>query len=181
MKTLVLVAALAVAPLAVQEAPAPPELPGDHHRWLQQLVGEWTISSEATPAPGVEPVKMESQESVRSIGGLWVVAESTSEVGGMPFAAVMTLGYDPGQHAFVGTWIDSMQPHLWTYHGTLDEARRVLTLESEGPSVADPAKKAKYRDVIEVTGPDERSLSSSVQGDDGVWTTFLRAQYRRKE
>jgi hypothetical protein len=180
MKTLVLVAALAVAPLAIQEAP-PPEVPGEHHRWLQQLVGEWVVSSEATPGPGLEPVKGEAEESVRSIGGLWIVAQNRSEVGGVPFEAVMTLGYEPAKEAFVGTWIDSVQPHLWTYLGTLDEAQKTLTLASTGPSFVDPLKSAEYRDVIEVTGPDRRTLSSSVKGDDGTWTTFLRAEYRRKE
>ena len=79
----------------------------------------------------------------------------------------MTLGYDSAKGTFVGTWIDSVQPHLWHYTGTLDEARQVLTLESEGPTFDDPTRTAKYRDVIELVAPGHRTLTSSVQGP--VW------------
>jgi hypothetical protein len=148
---------------------------------LQQLVGEWTATSEATMEPGAEPMRMESTESVRSIGGLWILGEGSASFDGTPFTSILTLGYDPQRKAFVGSWIDSMQTHLWTYVGKLDESRKVLTLETEGPSFADPSKNSKYRDVIELKSADHRTLTSSVQGEDGVWTSFVKADYRRKK
>lgn len=153
----------------------------EQHEWLQQLVGEWSVTSEATMVPGAEPMRVEATESVRSIGDLWVVAEGEAEIQGMPVASVLTLGYDPDQKAFVGTWIDSMQTHMWTYVGQLDGGKRVLTLETEGPSFGDPGEDARYREQLEVLGPDRRTFTSSVQGADGEWTTFMRAEYRRKK
>lgn len=191
MKTIALLALLAVAasckssPSQASAAPDSPESSPppslDQHRWLQQLVGEWSATSEATMEPGAEPMRMESTERVRSIGGLWIVAEGSASFGGMPFSTMLTLGYDPQEQAFVGTWIDTMQMHLWTYRGTLDESKRVLTLATEGPAFGDPTKTAKYRDAIEIKDPDHRVLTSSVLGDDGSWKTFLRAEYRRKK
>ena len=35
----------------------------------------------------------------------------------------MTLGYDPEQKSFVGTWIDSETAYLWTFTGQLDAAK----------------------------------------------------------
>jgi hypothetical protein len=69
---------------------------------------------------------------------------------------------------------------LWTYVGKLDEGKKALTLAAEGPSHADPTKTAKYRDVIELKSADHRTLTSSVLGEDGTWTTYLTAAYRRK-
>ena len=178
--TIALLAALAAGALAPQDmhrAPAPLE----QHKWLQQLVGEWTARAEATMEPGAEPMRIESVESVRSIGGLWIVAESRSIGEEPPLTSVLQLGYDPDQKGFVGTWIDSMQTRMWTYRGELDAAREVLTLQSEGPFFGDPAKSARYRDVIELTGPDTKVLSSSVETEDGTWIQFLRAEYKRKE
>ena len=47
----------------------------------------------------------------------------------------MTLGYDPVQKRFVGTFIGSMMTHMWIYNGTLDAAGKVLTLDTEGPGL----------------------------------------------
>ena len=59
--------------------------PQKEHQWLQKLVGEWTYEGEATMEPGEPPAKMTGTESVRSLGGLWILAEGQGE---MPPAAV---------------------------------------------------------------------------------------------
>ena len=179
---------LVLAPLALtaaaatavrQEMPPPPE-PTEQHAWLNQLVGEWSVVAEMTPAPGAEPMRLESTESVRSIGGLWTLAEGSAEFGGARLTTLMTLGYDPDEGAFVGSWIDTMHTHLWTYRGELDAAGKVLTLDTEGPDFENPGKTARYRDAIESAGPDKRVLTSSVQSADGAWNSFLRAEYTRR-
>jgi hypothetical protein len=152
----------------------------EQHVWLRQLVGDWAISSEATMEPGGEPWHMDSTERVRAIGDLWVLGEGSASLDGAPFSTVLTLGYNPAKGVFVGTWIDSMTAHMWHYEGTLDSEKRVLTLDTTGPSFGDPSKTARYRDAIELKGPRERTLTSSVLGDDGTWTTFMRAKYTRK-
>ena len=79
----------------------------------------------------------------------------------------MTLGYDPQQQRYVGTWIGSMMTHLWVYDGELDEASGVLTLEAEGPAMAGDGTMARYRDTIEFRSNDHRVMTSSVLGPDG--------------
>jgi hypothetical protein len=183
MKSLLFLFLLLLGSFALQDAQDmhEPAVPGDHHKWLQQLVGDWTVTSEAHIGPGAEPMKMDFTDSVRSIGGLWILSEGKAEFGGMPFTSVMTLGYDLTEKAFVGTWIDSMQTHLWTYRGTLDDSKKVLTLETTGPSFTDPTVMVPYRDVIEIKSPDHRTLTSSMLGDEGTWTAFMKADYRRKK
>lgn len=170
-------AAVAVAPAQDMQ----PARPSAEHEWLGQLVGRWSARSEASMDPDAEPMVMESTESVRSLGGLWIVAEGQWTLSGNPFTSLLTLGYDPHEKVFVGTWVDSMQSVLWTYRGTLDAAQKTLTLDTEGPSWDDPAVKARYRDAIEIVDRDRRVLTSSVQEPDGSWTTFQRAEYRREE
>lgn len=179
MKTLLLTVALALSASPVPQMPRPEK--AEQHAWLQQLVGEWTGKSEATIAEGAAPMKMEGTESVRSIGGLWILAEGSASMMGTPMSTVMTLGYDPAKKKFVGTWVDSVQTHLWIYEGELDAAKKMLTLSTTGPSFEDPSKMSKYRDTIEVKDADHKALTSSVQGADGAWTTFMRAEYTRKK
>lgn len=178
MKTAMLAAVLLSA-VAAAQVPEPAR-PLEQHRWLQQLVGEWNVTMAASMGPGTEPMQMESTESCRAVGQTWVVGEGKANLGGTMFTSMMTLGYDPAKQAFVGTWIDTMQTHLWVYRGTLDDAGKVLTLEAEGPRHDDPTRPAKYRDAIEIVGPDHKRLTSSMLGDDGKWVTFMTADYRRK-
>jgi hypothetical protein len=156
--------------------------PQAEHRWLQRLVGEWTCEGEAIMEPGTPPVKFESTESVRSLEGLWIVAEGHGEMPGCGSATmIMTLGYDPQKERFVGTFIGSMMTHLWLYNGSLDATEKVLTLDTEGPSMTSEGEMAKYRDVIEIKSDSHRVQTSHVLDEDGNWQQFMTAHYRRKQ
>jgi hypothetical protein len=151
------------------------------HKWLEQLVGEWETEMEAVMGPGQPPTKHTGSETVHSLT-LWVQCEGLMPApDGSPGRTVMTLGYDPAKKKFVGTFIGSMMTHLWVYEGELDAAGKVLTLDADGPSFADPAKTAKYKDAIEIVSPDHRILTSRFQSEDGQWHQFMTAHYRRKK
>lgn len=156
--------------------------PQKEHQWLQKLVGEWTSEAEMAMEPGQSTETCKGTESVRSLGGLWILAEGQGEMpGGGPATMMLTLGYDPRKKRFVGTWVGSMMTHLWVYDGFLDAAGKVLTLEAEGPNMAGPeGAMAKYRDVIAMESDDHRLLTSHMLGDDGKWQPFMTAHYRRR-
>ena len=156
--------------------------PQKEHRWLAKLVGEWTTEMDAVMGPDKPPEKFVGTDSVRSIGGLWVMCEGRGPMpGGGEALTMMTLGYDPAKKKFVGTFIGSMMTYLWIYEGELDPAGRKLTLDAEGPNFGSPAGgMAKYQDSIEFLSDDHRTLTSHMQGPDGKWTQFMQAHYRRK-
>lgn len=150
------------------------------HQWLQKLVGEWTSEADATMAPDKPSETFKGTESVRSIGGVWVVCEGRGEMpGGGLATTIMTLGYDPAKQRFLGTFIGSMMTHMWVDDGELDAAGKVLTLDAEGPNFAAEGKMAKYKDAIEFKSDDHRVLTSHMLGDDGQWHGFMTAHYRR--
>ncbi len=160
-----------------------PEMPKPQkeHEWLQQLVGEWTVECEMYISADSPPMEVQSVERVRSIGGFWVVAETTGTVMKDPFTGVLTLGYDPQRQKYVGTWIGSVSSALWTYEGTLDETGKVLTLETEGECPAAPGKLMPFKEVIEFKDKDHRIFTSTYLDDDGKWTTAMVGHYRRKQ
>lgn len=152
----------------------------ENHVWLAQLVGDWRYEVEMTGEPGQQQQKFHARETVRSVGGLWVVGEAEGDTPeGGKAQMVITLGYDPQQNHFCGTFIASMAPNLWLYSGELDKARRVLTLNTEGPDMTDPAKIVKYQDIIELVNADERIMRSQALGDDGKWHPVMTAKYTR--
>lgn len=156
--------------------------PQPEHKWLHKLVGEWTYEAEANMGPDKPPEKCAGTETVRSIGGVWVVCEGRGEMpGGGTASTIMTLGYDPVRKRFVGTFIGSMMTNMWLYDGGLDAAGKVLTLDTDGPDFAVEGKTTKYKDAIEVKSDDHRVLTSHMLGEDGKWHGFMTANYRRKK
>jgi hypothetical protein len=156
------------------------EEPQKEHQWLDKLVGEWTYEHEAALEPGKTPEKFTGKETVRSLGGLWVVCEGRGEMpGGGGSTMIMTLGYDPAKKRYVGTFIGSMMAQMWVYEGEMDQDGKVLTLDTEGPSFTAEGKTAKYKDSIELKSDDHRVLTSRFQDDDGNWHEFMTAHYRR--
>lgn len=152
------------------------------HAWLQKLVGDWTVEMECVMGPDQPPVKSTGVETTRSIGGLWTMGEGSGEMpDGSKMTSMMTLGYDPQKQRFVGTFIASMMTHMWVYDGALDAAGKVLTLDTEGPGMSGDGKITKYKDIITFISDDHRTLTSRIQGDDGQWTEFMTAHYRRKK
>ena len=155
--------------------------PQKEHQWLEKLVGEWTFESECSMGPDQPSMKTTGTEVVRSLGGLWTLAEAEAGMQkGDSWKSIMTLGYDAANRRFVGTFIATMMTHMWLYNGSLDPAGRVLTLDTQGPNFTDGSL-ATYQDIIEVLSDDHRTLSSQLRGDDGRWHPFMKAHYRRKK
>ena len=165
---------------STQQAPTAAQ-PQKEHQWLQRLVGEWTFEAEASMGPDQPPHKSTGTERVRSLGGLWIIADGRGDVpgSGEHHESVMTLGYDPQAKRFVGTFISSMMANLWVYDGQLDPDGRVLILNTQGPSMADDGTTAKYRETIELVSDEHRVFTSSILGEDGQWQQFMVSHYRR--
>jgi len=154
--------------------------PQKEHEWLQQLVGEWKWEGDAAE-PEKENQKHHGTEIVRSIGGLWIVAEGRGQApDGAASESVMTLGYNPEKSAFVGTFVASMMTEMWVYQGWLDSSKNELVLDTEGPSFEDMTRRARYKDVIRIVDKDNRIMTSSYQGEGGSWYQFMSLHYRRK-
>ncbi len=188
-KSVIIVSAIACAlfvavPLLARQNEMPTAVPpAKQHQWLKQFVGEWDVTSEMRFAPDAPPIEGAASESVHALGELWIVTDLNGEMpgGAGRMRASMTIGFDPEKGQFVGTWIDSFHPILWQYTGFLDDTGKILTLEAQGPNMLAPGTTAKYRDVIEFRSKDQRILTSSMQGPDGEWVSFMTATYTRKK
>ena len=151
------------------------------HQWLKQLVGDWEFVAEASMGPDQSPMKSSGSETVRMLGELWSVGEGQGEMpDGETGYTMMTIGYNPATKRFWGSWVGSMMTHLWIYDGFLDDDRKVLTLEAEGPDFSNEGKYIKYRDIIEIIDSNTRTLRSASIDAEGNWNEFMKATYTRK-
>lgn len=156
-----------------------PEPTSEHH-WLLQLVGNWEFECECVMGPDQPPMKSAGTQSTTAMGELWTLGEMRNVTpDGQTARSLFTLGYDPAKGRFVGTFVASCMTHLWPYDGQLDADRRILTLDSEGPSFAGDGSMAKYQDIIEVVDRDHYLLLSQIRHPDGSWTRFMTSRYTR--
>lgn len=163
------------------QSPEPTAAPTRDHAWLKQLVGEWEVQFKMYMQPDQPPVESAGTDSVRALGGHWIIAEAKTTMMGAPYTGILSLGYDAQKKHFTGTWIDSMGGYLWVYKGTLNDAGDTLTLETEGPSLESPDKTARYKEVIQIMDKDSRTFTSSMETADGKWKKILTIEYRRKK
>jgi len=163
-----------------EDAPQMPT-PVKEHEWLQQFVGEWDYDMEITMEPD-KPMKAKGTETARMLGGFWLLSSSTGEMMGMSSTSQLTLGFDPDKKKYVGSWIDSMSSVFWKYEGTVDETRKILTLDTEGTCAAlKPGTIYKFKEVTEFKSKDHKVFTSSIQGEDGKWTKMVTVNSYRKK
>lgn len=152
--------------------------PREEHRWLQRFVGEWASEWVEPGTDGALPTVHTGRERVRALGDYWVVGEQAHEVNGVPHENVLALGFDPTSGRWVGTFVASAMPQLWTYDGTREGD--ALVLECDGPRFDDQPGTARYRDVYALEGDARRILTSSVRDDaTSEWHTFMTMTFRR--
>ncbi len=148
--------------------------PRTEHGFLQKLVGTWSVTSpDMAGAPAWT-------ELVRSLHGIWFVAEGSGEMpGGGDATTVMTLGYDPDRGKYVGSWIGSMMTHMWVYEGEVSDDGTTLSLYTTGPDFENPGSTGRYREQIVFRDDDNRIFNSSLLQPDGSWKQFMEAHYSR--
>lgn len=185
MRTRVAVAALvaAVAGLAVaavrQDEPGPAK-PGKFHGFLKQFEGSWETKSEFQMGADQPAMKSTGTETDKfAVGGLFLITDVKSEMGGMAFEAHSIWGYDEHKKKYTGSWVDNMSSAIWPFEGTVDDAGKIFTLAMEGP---DPmsGKTMKIRFIHEITGKDTRKLKLFIPGPDGK-EMEMKIDYVRKK
>lgn len=155
--------------------------PQVEHRWLENLLGEWTIETEVDMGAEKPMPASVGKESVRQLADIWVLCDME---GGMPgdgtARSQMTLGYDTQAKSFVGSFISSCMAYLWVYtSGTLDDAGTTLTLNTTGPSFTGNGV-SQYQDIIEIVDEDHRILHAMMLDESEVWQEFMTTRYIRK-
>ncbi len=105
--------------------------PGEHHKHLEALVGDWTYTLEWWEYPGAETQKdTGTVESMWALGGRFVlqhVMGNEPMPGGSVFEGHGCIGYDNFREEYTSVWISNMGTGISTSRGSVDEAGKVFT------------------------------------------------------
>jgi Protein of unknown function (DUF1579) len=153
-----LLAGLATPPIRAQQ-PTPAEMeaavkrieaaatPGEAHRFLNNFVGSWTITSRLWTAPGAPPLEGQATSGIRWImDGRFIQDSTTGVMMGQPLVGHGLMGYDNLKQKYTGLWIDNHGTAMLTMEGSLDQEGKVLTMfgEMNDPISGEMGKQLRY-------------------------------------
>ena len=154
--------------------------PSKEHGLLHKDVGTW--DAEITlfpPGEGAAPMKSKGTEKNELLtGGMWLVSRFEGEMAGMKFAGAGTSGYDPIEKKYVGTWADSMSPHLMIIKGAYDPATKTMTSTGEGREPSGETYQAKL--ISRHLDDGTRTFELHMRGADGKFTKMMEIKYTRR-
>ncbi len=117
--------------------------PGEQHKLLARLAGDWDVKSSFWFQPGAEPTHATGESrNQMELGGRYLISRYTSEVMGQPFEGIGTSAYNRVAGKFMETWIDSLGTGIleMTGHVTEDGAAIITTGEYLEPATKERIK-----------------------------------------
>lgn len=197
MKSRSLIAALALSVLALpafaqepaeKPMPADPDMeamvkagtPGEPHRHLAKLAGDWTYTSKMWMDPSQPPEESSGTMQAETIlGGRYVQNVWKGNFMGMPFEGRGTEGYDNVTEKLVSSWVDSFSTGIFYSTGTCDADWKVCTSTGE---MLDPAtnQPMTLRSVTTWTGDDSFKVEMFMKTGAGEEFKHMEMDVRRK-
>lgn len=106
-------------------------MPGEFHKSLESLVGEWNVVMNIYPAPDAKPITSSGMISNKKwiLGNRQIQEEIIAgEIGGMEHRKLTILGYNNVNGRYEFTTFDNLDTQAMSYHGTADASGKVITL-----------------------------------------------------
>lgn len=155
--------------------------PGEHHRHLQSLIGDWsyTLKMRMTPEmPWTESSGTSSGEWI--MGGRYLVDKVEGESMGMPFHGMGITGYDNLKQKYQSVWVDNMSTMLMISEGECDGSGKVFTFHGKADDLMTGRKDVPYKNVIRVVNDDKHVFEWWTAGPDGKSFKMMEIVYTRK-
>lgn len=104
--------------------------PGEPHKLLASLAGNWTSKTKEWMEPGKPPMESAgSAEMKMLLDGRFLQQELSSSMMGQPYSGIGITAYDNLRKKYVSTWMDSMGTGIFTMEGTAGADGKTITLK----------------------------------------------------
>ncbi|MES1243043.1 MAG: DUF1579 domain-containing protein [Acidobacteriota bacterium] len=108
--------------------------PGEQHKHLARMAGDWEYTSKMWMAPGQAPEESKgTMHGETLMGGRYVQHHWKGNMAGMSFEGMGTEAYDNTTKQFVSSWIDNMGTGIMFSKGSCDAAGKVCTMTGDMP------------------------------------------------
>ncbi len=141
--------------------------PGEHHKYLNSMVGQWDGVFKIYMEPGQEPMISRgtvTREWILDGRFLHETVEATSDWG--TFSGVGFIGFDNVDQQYEMVWMDSMSTGIYSETGSYDAEKKLL--KTQGSS-RDPAtgRVINTWGKLDLSDPDKQVFVGYMSGPDG--------------
>ncbi len=162
-------------PKKMQEEMEKAAQPGENHKWLEQMEGDWEAEVKEFN-DGKEKTTKGEMTSKMVFGGRFLQSDFKGRMDNKFFYGSGIMGYNNTEKVFEGVWYDSMSTGLEKSVGKADAAGKVLTMTGSGMF---PWGKSKTREVTTMVSKDKYTFDYFVMMA-GKETKLMEINYTRK-
>lgn len=128
--------------------------PGDAHKALEPLIGNWTAEVKCWMSPEAPPmVSKATSKTSWAMNGRFVKEEFKGEMMGKPFNGMSLTGYDNMKQKYTTIWVDDMSTGMVLSEGTAENNDKVLTFMGKMDCPATGEKDMPMKQVIRILSP----------------------------
>lgn len=154
--------------------------PGDGHKVLEQLIGNWDYSLKYWSSPDAPPEESTGTNDVKWIlGNRFLEMDVKGTSMGQPFEGMGIMGYDNAKNEYVNTWIDNMGTGMMNATGSYDAETKALT---EAGTYTDPMSgQQSFKGVTKFIDADNITYEMYISGPDKQERRIMIINYTRRK
>lgn len=151
--------------------------PGEEHKYLQKLVGEWkTVTKSYEPGADEAQVSEGTAKFESLLGGRYIRQTFKGSMGGMQFEGIGVTGFDNSKQKYVSAWIDSFGTGIMRSEGEYDEKTHALT---EIGTSSSPQGSMKWKMVTRYTDEDHFTMAMYLLPPEAEAVKMMDIEYTR--
>lgn len=182
-----LASALLASAFVVQAQDIDPALmqklqPGDMHKILAKMAGEWTVAVKFQMGPD-QPMQTSSADCKAEmiLNGGFLKKNYTSEMMGQPFFVEETVGFDGLRQHFFQMTLESMGTGYMFVTGKLSADKKSIVFTGESPDPLNGGKMTKTKQVYKLVSDDEYVVEWWDTLPDGKEVMTVQLTHKRKK
>ena len=168
-----------IAKEALDKTKAEATVPGEQHKHLAAMAGNWTYTGKIWMDPSAPPIETSGTSTVTIImGGRFLQQEVKGRFEGIEFTGFGLVGFNKLTNQVQSAWVDNMGTAMLIMTGTCDADGKVFTSFGE---YKDPTKSEMQRvkSVSKLVGPDEMMDEMFLLLPDGNEIKTMELIYKR--
>jgi hypothetical protein len=155
--------------------------PGDSHKALEPLVGEWNADVRCWHNPGGAPTASKGTSKAEwTLGGRFLREEFSGEMMGKPFRGIGLTGFDNQKQKYVSVWTDDMSTAIMTSEGTADASGKTITFTSKMDCPVTGEKDMPVKQILRIDSRDKHTFEMH-DPRRGENSKTMEITYTRKE
>jgi hypothetical protein len=169
-----------IAKEAIDKKKAEATEPGEQHKHLAAMAGNWEYTGKIWMGADAPPVETSGTSTNKMIlGGRFLQQEIKGEFQGTVFEGVGIAGFNKLTNRMESVWIDNMGTAMLIMTGTCDMDGKVITSYGEYKDQM-KGEMQKVKSVSTMTGPDEIKDEMFMIAPDGKEIKTMELVYKRK-